>query len=210
MHRPILIALALALACSPDAPPAAGRRPANRRLQPAGVQRDRPRRRPVTIIEFTDLQCPYCARYASQTFPRLKREYVTPASCATRRATCRCRSTVSRCLRPWHHAAPGAGSFLEYREALFASQSLLGTEPYGRIAGQLGLDVEQFEHAVPRASRNPTCARTWPWPRSTASAPRRRSSSAGGGRRVPGRSGVGAQPYEIFKAKLDALLAEPR
>ncbi|MCM2313008.1 MAG: DsbA family protein, partial [Steroidobacteraceae bacterium] len=31
---------------------------------------------PVTIIEFTDLQCPYCARHATQTFPRLQREYI--------------------------------------------------------------------------------------------------------------------------------------
>ena len=31
---------------------------------------------PVTVIEFTDMQCPYCARYALQTFPQIRRNYV--------------------------------------------------------------------------------------------------------------------------------------
>jgi predicted DsbA family dithiol-disulfide isomerase len=37
------------------------------------------------------------------------------------------------------------GRFWEYREALFADQRALGTEPFARIAGQLGLDVERLE-----------------------------------------------------------------
>jgi protein-disulfide isomerase len=31
---------------------------------------------PVTIIEFSDYQCPFCQRYASSTLPELKRDYV--------------------------------------------------------------------------------------------------------------------------------------
>ncbi|MGL4809572.1 MAG: thioredoxin domain-containing protein, partial [Giesbergeria sp.] len=30
----------------------------------------------VMIIEFTDLQCPYCARFANTTWPRLRQDYV--------------------------------------------------------------------------------------------------------------------------------------
>jgi protein-disulfide isomerase len=30
----------------------------------------------VTIIEFTDLQCPYCARFSAQTFAQLQEKYV--------------------------------------------------------------------------------------------------------------------------------------
>lgn len=31
---------------------------------------------PVVIIEFSDFQCPFCKRFAEQTFPQLKRDYI--------------------------------------------------------------------------------------------------------------------------------------
>ncbi len=31
---------------------------------------------PVTIIEFSDYQCPYCQRFWAQTLPQIKREYI--------------------------------------------------------------------------------------------------------------------------------------
>ena len=30
----------------------------------------------VTIVEFSDYQCPFCARYAHETFPQIDREYI--------------------------------------------------------------------------------------------------------------------------------------
>jgi len=33
---------------------------------------------PITIIEFTDFQCPFCARFHTQTLPLILEEYIEP------------------------------------------------------------------------------------------------------------------------------------
>ena len=214
MHRPFPTALAVALsllagcATTPADPPAGESQPSAD--APFNVMgRDDA---PVTIIEFTDLQCPYCARYASQTFPRLKREYVD---------TGKLRYTSRDLPLPFHSfALPAAvasrcageqGRFWEYREALFASQSLLGTEPYGRIAGQLGLDVAQLEACRSNGEqesnvRADLALATQYGIRSTPTFVIGRVVNG----EFQGEVVSGAQPYEFFKAKLDSLLAEPR
>jgi protein-disulfide isomerase len=167
---------------------------------------------PVTIIEFTDLQCPYCARHAARTFPLLKRDYVD---------TGKLRYASRDLPLPFHSfALPAAvasrcageqGRFWEYRDALFAAQGTLGTEPYGRIAGELGLDVARLE-ACRSDGRQEAAVRA-----DLALAAQygiRSTPTFVIGRVVDGEFQgevvSGAQPYEFFEAKLDALLAAPR
>ncbi len=35
-------------------------------------------RAPVTVYEMSDFQCPYCKRFAQETFPEIERRYITP------------------------------------------------------------------------------------------------------------------------------------
>lgn len=167
---------------------------------------------PLTIIEFTDLQCPYCARFARETFPRLRREYVD---------TGRLRYVSRDLPLPMHaQALPAAvasrcageqGRYWEYREALFAAQATLRSEPYARIAGELGLDVARLE----------ACRRD---PRQAAAVRADLELAQGNGirstptfvigREVNGRfegeQVSGAVPFDVLAAKVDELLAAPR
>jgi protein-disulfide isomerase len=60
------------------------RRPAPRQTADRGVLAGVPqhatvlgsRTAPVTLVEYADLQCPYCARWAVNAFPELVRDYV--------------------------------------------------------------------------------------------------------------------------------------
>ncbi len=163
---------------------------------------------PVSIIEFTDLQCPYCARHARQTFPRLRSDYIETGK--VRYAS----RDLPLDIHPYALAAAVAsrcageqGRFWEYREALFAAQRTLSSEPYLRIAGELGLDVERLD-ACRRDGRQEANVRD---DRAVARASGVRSTPGFViGRVVDGQFQgevmTGAQPYEVFAAKIDALL----
>jgi protein-disulfide isomerase len=103
---------------------------------------------PVTIVEFTDYQCPFCARHARSTLPSLMSEFVN-------------RGTVRYVIRdlplemhplatPSAKAArcaseQGAKRYWEYHDALFEAQPRLAESTFVGIARKLGLDLPRFE-----------------------------------------------------------------
>jgi protein-disulfide isomerase len=103
------------------------------------------------------------------------------------------------------------GRFWEYREALFAAQGSLGTEPYARIAQELGLDVAKLA-ACRSDGRQAAEVR--------ADLERARAHGISStpafviGRVVNGEFQgelfSGAQSYEVFASKIDALLETVR
>lgn len=213
MHRPFLPALAtvavLVAGCAapPTEPSSAAQAPA----VPAPFNVIGREDAPVTIIEFTDLQCPYCARFAQQTFPQLKRDYID---------TGKLRYTSRDLPLPMHEFALAAavasrcageqGKFWEYREALFAAQQTLGARPYARIAADLGLDTARLD-ACREDGRQEAIVRA-----ELALAAQSGIQSTPSfviGRVVNGEFQgevvTGAQPYEAFRATIEALLARP-
>ena len=205
-HRPFLLLLACALvaAC------ASGREPAPPAPAPPFNELGRVDA-PVTILEFSDLQCRFCARHATQTFPQLRRDYID---------TGKVRYVLHDLPLPYHPKAfPAAvaarcageqGRYWEFREALFAQQHRLGEELYAEISGGLGLEPERFaacrqdekQAAAIRADINRAAGY------GLGSTP---SFVIGHG--MPGATSgeriVGAKPYDVFRSRIEALLAAP-
>lgn len=163
---------------------------------------------PVSIVEFTDLQCPYCARFATQTFPEIKRNYID---------TGKLRFASRDLPLPFHSfALPAAvasrcageqGRFWDFREALFTGQSHLGTAPYEELAKHFGLDVARFE-ACRRDGRQEANVRAdlaLAQSQGIASTPSFVIGRLVNGTFV-GEIFSGARPYEEFAARIDALL----
>jgi protein-disulfide isomerase len=165
---------------------------------------------PVTIVEFTDLQCPYCARFAAQTFPELKRQYI---------ATGKVRFVSRDLPLPMHAQAPAAavaarcagrqGRYWEYREALFAAQSELGKDPFDRIATQVGLDPVKFAACRANPGTLPTdvqydaaLAGSIGIDGTPSFVFGKTTEGAFSGERLSG-----AQPFEVFDQRIKALLA---
>ena len=165
---------------------------------------------PVSIIEFSDLECPYCARFALETFPEIRRRYID---------TGKLRYAAKDFPLPFHaHAVTAAvavrcageqGRFWEYRDALFAAQDRLAASPYDSIAARLDLDVPRFT-ACRGDGQQKSAVRT-----DVQLAKANGISSTPTfviGRLVDGEfqgeTFSGAESYAQFSARIDAKLAE--
>ncbi len=101
---------------------------------------------PVTVVEFTDYQCPFCLRFSKTTFPYLKKDYID---------TGKVRWVALNLPLAFHKdarkAAQGAlcagdqGKFWEMREKLFEHPKQIGPEHLPSYAQDLSLDVESFK-----------------------------------------------------------------
>ena len=100
---------------------------------------------PVTIVEFTDMQCPYCKRYNDETFPALKAKYID---------TGKVRYVQINLPLPFHQNANMAAQalycasdqekFWEMRDALFKNQTALTVPAIKEYASGLGIDPSVF------------------------------------------------------------------
>jgi protein-disulfide isomerase len=169
---------------------------------------------PVTIVEFTDLQCPYCARFARDTFPRLREHFIDTGQVRF----------VSRDLPlAFHaHALPAAVAarcaaeqqrYWEYRAALFARQGALGnTDSYRAAAEEAGVDVakledcrktKQAEYEAAAVADRDAANRTGITGTPSFIVSRTVATGAFAGQRI-----VGSKPYATFEAAVNAALAE--
>lgn len=112
---------------------------------------------PVTIVEFSDFQCPFCRRYFTDTFPEIKAKYIDTgiANLVFRDFPLSFHSAA----RPSAIAAECAdeqGKFWEYHDKVFleqAEQSESSTVSYGtddlkRWAREVGIDGGRFDQCL--------------------------------------------------------------
>jgi protein-disulfide isomerase len=152
----------------------------------------------VTIVAFTDYECPFCAR-ADGTMDALRREYGD-----------KLRVVLASNPLPMHdHATPAAHAFLaaveqgkgeEMHRRLFSNQRALDDEGLHASAAAVGLDIARFDRD--RQERAPAALT-----RSTSLAT---SLGATGTPTffVNGRRLIGARPIETFRALIDEELAK--
>jgi protein-disulfide isomerase len=109
---------------------------------------------PVTVVEFSDFQCPFCSRFAEQTLPALQENYID-----TGKIKFVYRDMPLANLHPnaktAHIAAECAdeqGKFWEYHDVLFEKQNQwnrisldAASENFKGYAAELGLNSASFD-----------------------------------------------------------------
>lgn len=167
----------------------------------------------VTLIEFSDYQCPFCGRYFRETLPKLQKEYVE-----TGKVWYVFRNFPIESIHPQAFKAAEAaecageqGMYWEMHDRLFGNQSALAPADLPGHARALGLDGDKFAKCL-EGSQTAESIR-----QDLADAQKagvRGTPSFFLGLTAPNGEAVkairmiqGAQPYAAFKEAIDGLLA---
>ena len=157
---------------------------------------------PVTIVEFSDYECPFCARFYSQTLSQIKSNYIETGKV----------KFVYRDFPLGFHqqAVPAAlaancageqGKYFEYHDKLFLGGGAAGKTDadYKTWAEELGLNVAEWETCLSDPAQAAEIQKDF------------RDGSAAGitgtpGFIINGQLISGAQPFSVFKQIIDAAL----
>jgi len=167
----------------------------------------------LTVIEFSDYECPFCARYTNDTLGTLTREYIDTGKVRYVFRNFPLESIHPRAFRAGVAAlcAGAQGRYWEMHDRLFANQRALDAASLVAHGRAIGLDMRAYEQCLA----------------ADATAARVRQDQTDGGRAgvgstpsfllgltTPGDSKVqavrmirGAHPYTVFKSEIDKLLA---
>jgi protein-disulfide isomerase len=166
---------------------------------------------PVTLVEFTDLECPFCRSFHVGTFERLKREYID---------TGKVRFITRDFPLDFHpNARPAAlavrcageqGKFWEMRHGVTLAAAALSSEVYDRLGRELGLDSGRFSACIAadryRADIDRDVAAALK--AGVSGTPTFVLGATTPGSDVEGQRIVGALPFPVFEAQIKALLGQ--
>jgi protein-disulfide isomerase len=106
----------------------------------------------VKIVEFSDFQCPFCAR-THPAVDAVRRRYPERVAVLYRHFPLDAIHPFARPAAVASECAGRQGRFGEFATLLFAQQDSLGAKPWSRFAAQAGVaDAPAFERCV-RESR---------------------------------------------------------
>jgi len=168
---------------------------------------------PITIVEFSDYQCPFCARFYAQTLPLLLEEYIDEG-----KVNLVYRDFPVQRIHPNALAAAAAaecadeqGKYWEYHDTLFEKQnawakldSNSAISTFSQFAAEIELEQQQFDNCLESGKYLEEVQADF---------------SDGKNYQVTGTPGffignedigfvkiIGAKPYDAFKKVIDAQL----
>ncbi|HET8933181.1 MAG TPA: thioredoxin domain-containing protein [Polyangiales bacterium] len=100
----------------------------------------------VTIVEFSDFQCPYCAQ-ASETVKRIREKYGDKVRFVFRQFPLSFHQNAHNAAEA-SLAAHAQGKFWQYHDRLFQHQSALDRKNLETYAQEVGLDVAAFKRGL--------------------------------------------------------------
>jgi protein-disulfide isomerase len=155
----------------------------------------------VTMVEFSDYECPFCGRHFTQTYPQLKKDYID---------TGKVRLVFRDFPLSFHPSAQKAAEaaecageqnkYYEMHDKLYSNQQALDVASLKKYAQELKLDTTKFN----------TCLDSGTMADEVKKDQADGQSYGVGGTPaffINGKLISGAQPYSVFQQAIDAELA---
>lgn len=154
----------------------------------------------ITIIEFSDYECPYCRRWHLEVLPQIQATYGDQVRLVYRDFPL---TSIHANATPAAAAANCAGEqgfYWEFSERLFSMELSLSKSSYEQYASQLDLDMDTFLACLESGDQNDEVIADYEYAANL------------GVRSTPtffvnGIPLVGAQPFEVFQELIDQELA---
>ena len=159
---------------------------------------------PVTLVEFSDFQCPFCNRFFTQTLPQIQSEYIDtgkvkfyykdfPLDSIHPQATPA--ALAARCA-----GEQSEDKFWELHDLIFQNQASMSEDNYKKWASEIGLDTNKFNECLDSQKYI-----------NEVRADLQQGQGAGvrgtPGFLVAGQLVSGAQPFSVFQQIIEAELA---
>ncbi len=166
---------------------------------------------PLTIIEFSDYQCPFCRRFHQEVLPSIESEYISKG---------KARYVFRDYPLAFHQQAlPAAlaancageqGKYWEINSFLFENPTKLDIASVLSSSKNMGLDYGEFEKCIndkkyePEIRKDIEDAKKY----GVSGTPSFFVGKTEEGKEMTASYIRGAQPFEAFKARIDKLLSE--
>jgi protein-disulfide isomerase len=165
----------------------------------------------IVIMAFADFECPYCGRFARQTLPGLRTEYLSSGSAQLvfRHLPLPIHKNAERAAQAVE-CAGRQGQFWSMHDQVFANQADLSASDFGIYASAVSMDVALFEECMsdpmpPKVAQDIRLAQELGIRSTPVFLIGRRESP--GQMRVESVV-VGASPLDRFREALDPLLVD--
>ena len=99
-------------------------------------------------MEFSDFQCPYCARFFLQTYPQIRQEYEGKIKFVYRDFPLTTIHANAEKAAEATECADEQGKYWEYHDLLWTKQEALDVSSLKSYAAGLGLDTAAFDECL--------------------------------------------------------------
>ncbi len=159
---------------------------------------------PVTILEFSDFQCPYCGRFFSQVEPQIAKQYIESGKVRFGYLHFAFLGQESLWAAEASECAADQDAFWEYHDKLFNSQNgenrgAFNKENLKQFAADLGLDTKTFNQCLDGGKYTQ-------YVQSQVNIGRQIGVQSTPTFLINGQAVIGAQPFEAFQQAIESSL----
>lgn len=169
---------------------------------------------PLTLIEFSDYQCPFCARHVRETLPQIERDYIATGKVKYVFHDFPITSIHKQAFKAAEAAncAGEQGKYWEMHDRLFAHQKALDGKGITAYAQAVGLELTSFQRCLESGSQAVEIREDM--------AEGRKAGVTGTPAFFIGHTDsetgavkvlkvlIGAKPYDLFRETIENLLAD--